>query len=70
VAWNGTKWVKAVDLDGDQGASQHFVLGPFDAANNFQLGCYGFDPATHTAWAVIDHGTTAFGVQTAPAQTK
>ena len=48
------------------GAGRHFVTGPFDAARDFQLGRYGFDPATQTVWAVIDHcsGATAFGVET------
>ena len=70
AGWNGTNWVNAVDLDSDLGASRHFVSGPFDVASDFQLGCYGFDPATHTAWAVIDHGATEFGVQAAQAQAK
>ena len=64
AAWSGTKWGKAVDLDSDHGAGRHFVTGPFDAARDFQLGRYGFDPATQTVWAVIDHGATAFGVET------
>ncbi len=60
AVWNGSMWVNAVDMDSDLGAGKQFVSGAFDPAKDFQLGRYGFDPATHTAWAVIDHGAVSF----------
>ncbi len=38
-------WVKA--------AGKKFILGPYNA--NYPLGTYGVDPATHTAWAVVNN---------------
>jgi hypothetical protein len=45
-------WVNAVDLNtGPQ--TKRFVLGPELPSDG--LGTYGIDPATRTAWAVIDY---------------
>jgi hypothetical protein len=44
-------WVNAVKLN--SGGTPTFVLGPWDAS--YDLGTYGIDLATHTAWAVIDY---------------
>jgi len=35
------------------GGTSTFVVGPWDAGKT--LGSYGVDPATHTAWAVVNH---------------
>ncbi len=46
------EWVNAVDLIyGD--APKRFVRGPWGP--DYGLGTYGVDPATNTAWAVIDY---------------
>jgi hypothetical protein len=44
-------WVNAVD--GNAGGSKTFVSGPWNPS--YALGTYGVDPATHTAWAVINY---------------
>ena len=45
-------WVNAVDMN--QGtSSKHFVLGPWNSS--YDLGTYGVDPNTNTAWAVINY---------------
>lgn len=45
-------WVNAVDMN--QGTySKRFVLGPWNAS--YDLGTYGIDPRTNTAWAVINY---------------
>ena len=44
-------WVNAVD--GNTGGTKRFVAGPWDSG--YALGTYGADPATHTAWAVINY---------------
>jgi hypothetical protein len=44
-------WINAVDLN--FGGTKNFISGPWNA--NFPLGSYGFDPATRTAWAVVNH---------------
>jgi hypothetical protein len=48
-------WVNAVNQN--VGGGKKFVLGPWRSA--YPLGFYGVDPATHTAWAVIN--TTGSG---------
>jgi len=45
-------WVNAVDVNHD--GKKAFVVGPWNAS--YALGTFGVDPATHTAWAVMDHG--------------
>ena len=45
-------WVKAVDLNA-AGGVQRFVVGPWQPQDT--LGTYGVDPATNTAWAVVNH---------------
>lgn len=46
------EWVNAVDMIyGD--APKRFVRGPWGP--DYDLGTYGVDPATNTAWAVIDY---------------
>jgi hypothetical protein len=44
-------WVNAVD--GNTEGTKKFVAGPWDPG--CALGTYGVDPATHTAWAVINY---------------
>jgi hypothetical protein len=44
-------WVNAVDMN--FGANKKFVHGPWKA--NYKLGTYGVDPASKTAWAVINY---------------
>jgi hypothetical protein len=44
-------WVNAVD--GNSGGTKRSVVGPWKA--EYQIGTYGVDPSTHTAWAVINH---------------
>jgi hypothetical protein len=45
-------WINAVDAN--QGTfSKRFVLGPWNST--YDLGTYGIDPATHTAWAVLNY---------------
>jgi hypothetical protein len=46
------RWVNAVD--GNTGGTDRFVLGPWKAS--YGLGTYGVDVASHTAWAVVNHG--------------
>ncbi|MGC9964571.1 MAG: metallophosphoesterase [Syntrophobacteraceae bacterium] len=48
---NHGKWVNAVDLN--FGGAKNFVPGPWTEGT--PLGSYGFDPKTHTAWAVVNH---------------
>jgi hypothetical protein len=45
------RWVNAVDLN--FGGTRKFVPGPY--ASGYELGTYGFDPNTRTAWAVINY---------------
>lgn len=45
------KWVNAVDQN--TGGAKRFVKGPWKA--KYPLGTFGADPATKTAWAVINH---------------
>jgi hypothetical protein len=52
------KWVNAVSLN--NGGAANFVKGPW--RTGYSLGTYGEDPATHSAWAVIDYdGEFAIG---------
>jgi hypothetical protein len=44
-------WANAVDRN--TGGTEKFVRGPWNPA--YGLGTYGIDPATSTAWAVINH---------------
>jgi hypothetical protein len=44
-------WVNAVDRVG--GGSKQFVSGPWESS--YKLGTYGVDPASETAWAVINY---------------
>ncbi len=46
-------WVNAVNKD--FGGTKTFVSGPWQAS--YALGTYGVDPATNTAWAVINHSS-------------
>jgi hypothetical protein len=58
------KWANAVDLN--FGGTKKFVLGPYKDAYKDQLGTYGIDPATKTAWAVINYNAdfaVAEGIQ-------
>jgi hypothetical protein len=45
------RWVNAVDLN--FGGTRKFVPGPY--VSGYELGTYGFDPNTRTAWAVINY---------------
>ena len=48
------RWVKAVDLNaGNPGGVTRFVVGPWQPQDT--LGTYGVDPATNTAWAVVNY---------------
>jgi hypothetical protein len=50
---NGSSFVKAVDLN--VGGAPQFVNGPY--VSGYPLGTYGIDPASKTAWAVINHAS-------------
>ncbi len=50
-------WANAVDRN--TGGTRKFIRGPWVSA--YGLGTYGFDPATNTAWAVINYNA-AFAV--------
>jgi hypothetical protein len=50
-------WSNAADRN--SGGTKKFIRGPWIPA--YGLGSYGFDPATNTAWAVIDYNA-AFAV--------
>ena len=45
------RWVNAVDEN--IGGTKNFVFGPWNAS--YPLGTYGVDPATKTAWAVLNY---------------
>ena len=45
-------WVNAVDLN--EGGTPEFVSGPWESG--YGLGTYGVDPASRTAWVVINYG--------------
>ncbi|MGD0231716.1 MAG: metallophosphoesterase [Syntrophorhabdales bacterium] len=47
----GARWINAVDKNA--GGTKRFVSGPWTPSCG--LGAYGFDPDTHTAWAVMNH---------------
>jgi hypothetical protein len=44
-------WTNAVDKN--TGGTKKFVMGPWE--RGYELGTYGVDPRTHTAWAVINY---------------
>ncbi len=44
-------WVNAVDKN--SGGEKRFVIGPYNP--QYGLGTYGVDPATKTAWAIINY---------------
>jgi hypothetical protein len=46
-------WVNAVEKN--IGGAKKFVMGPWDPS--YELGTYGVDPGTHTAWAVINYNS-------------
>jgi hypothetical protein len=46
-------WINAVDKN--FGGTKKFVMGAWDPS--YELGTYGVDPSTHTAWAVINHNS-------------
>jgi hypothetical protein len=46
-------WVNAVDMN--YGGVKKFVVGPWNPT--YELGTYGIDPSTHTAWAVINYNS-------------
>jgi hypothetical protein len=46
-------WVNAAAKN--YGGATNFVIGPW--VDGYALGTYGVDPATHTAWAVINHAS-------------
>ena len=50
---NNGAWVKATNLN--VGGTPTFVYGPYNSS--YTLGTYGIDPATSTAWAVINHNS-------------
>ncbi len=45
------RWVNAVDKN--SGGEKRFIIGPYNS--QYALGTYGVDPATKTAWAIIDY---------------
>ncbi len=55
------RWVNAVSQN--LGISQQFVLGAWNSS--YKLGTYGVDPATNTAWAVLNYNGD-FAVGQAP----
>lgn len=62
-------WVNAVNMN--DGGTKRFVVGPWK--HGYKLGTYGFDPSTHTAWAVINHNgnfAVVRNVQPRPAHRK
>lgn len=46
-------WVSAVSLN--NGGAHQYKVGAWSAS--YPLGTSGFDPATHTAWAVVNHAS-------------
>jgi hypothetical protein len=48
-------WVNAVSLNYGGTPAASPVTGPWSAAGNYGLGSWGFDTASKTAWAVVDH---------------
>jgi len=51
VSKNKGKWVNAVDKN--QGGAKKYVAGPW--RQGYELGTYGFDAKTGTAWAVVNY---------------
>jgi len=57
------QWINAADMN--FGGTKKFVLGPYKSG--YELGTYGVDPNTHTAWAVINYnGDFAVAANIAP----
>ena len=52
-------WVNAVDMNKGGTKNKRFVAGPWK--QGYELGAYGVDPATKTAWAVVNY-TSDFAV--------
>lgn len=48
----GGNWVNAADMNVG-GAKTKFIVGPWNPG--CELGTYGVDPSTHTAWAVVNY---------------
>lgn len=46
-------WINAVDKN--IGGAKKFVMGAWDPS--YELGTYGIDPGTHTAWAIINYNS-------------
>jgi len=46
-------WANAVSLN--NGGTPQYLVGPWSVT--YPLGTYGFDPATQTAWAVVNHAS-------------
>jgi hypothetical protein len=62
------QWVNAVDQN--FGGSKRFVLGPY-IEELHELGTYGIDPGSETAWAVLNYNAdfaVADGVERVPGQ--
>jgi hypothetical protein len=59
---SGGNWVNATS--GNIGGTSTFVFGAYDSSDG--LGTYGVDPATNTAWAVVNHNSD-FAVVPEPA---
>jgi hypothetical protein len=52
------RWIRAVAMN--VGGTKHFVLGPY--RSKYELGTYGIDVKTRTAWAVVNYaGDFAIG---------
>jgi hypothetical protein len=63
----GEKWVNAVNEN--IGGEKKFVVGPYKA--EYGLGTYGVDPATKTAWAVLNYNAdfaVAMDIEQVPGQ--
>ena len=56
-------WINAVD-DNLVGGTKNFVYGPY--ASGYALGTWGVDPATQTAWAVVNGPDRDFAVLATP----
>ena len=48
-------WINAVDEN--FGGIESFILGAYDPNAGYGLGTYGFDPASNTFWAVLNHAS-------------
>ena len=62
-------WVNAVDMN--FGGTKEFVKGPWEPG--YELGTYGVDPKTKTAWAVVNFNgdfAVAAGIEAPPGHRK